>query len=102
MRDGPEGNKFAFDPHVDIGSDKDTLEIKKGARGNEDENGTDNAEKLYVDQKLEMNRRRENKMSKMDISNYQVDLSDYNYLTKDMQNNPKLRKTIEKGAERVS
>ena len=42
----------------------------------------------------------------MDISNYQVDLSDYNYLTKDIQNNPKLRKTIEKnqigGAERVS
>ena len=62
VRDGPEGNKFAFDPHVDIGSDKDTLEIKKGARGNEDENGTDNAEKLYVDQKLEMNRRRENKI----------------------------------------
>ena len=38
----------------------------------------------------------------MDVSNYQVDLSDYNYLTKDIQNNPKLRKTIEKGAERVS
>ena len=35
-------------------------------------------------------------MSKMDISNYQVDLSDYNYLTKEIQNNQNLRKTVER------
>ena len=57
VRDGPKVNNLAFDPHVDTESDKDTLEKEKSARGNED-----NAEKLYVDQKLEMNRRRENKI----------------------------------------
>ena len=62
VRDGPKGDKFAYDPHVDTESDKDTLEKEKSGRGNEDENGKDNAEKLYVDQKLEMNRRRENKI----------------------------------------
>ena len=62
VRDDPKGNKFAFDPHLDIGSDKDTLEKEKSVSGNEDENGKENAEKLYVDQKLEMNRRRENKI----------------------------------------
>ena len=45
--------------------------------------------------KLDLQRSK-TKMSKMDVSNYQVDLSDYNYLTKEIQNNPKLRKTVEK------
>ena len=62
VRDRLNADKFAYDTHVDIGSDKDTLEREKSVRGNEDENVTDDAEKLYVDQKLEMNRRRENKI----------------------------------------
>ena len=57
VRDDPKGNKFAFDTHVDTGSDKDVLEKEKSARGNED-----NAEKLYVDEKLEMNKTHENKI----------------------------------------
>ena len=36
VRDDPKGNKFAFDPHLDIGSDKDTLEKEKSVSGNED------------------------------------------------------------------
>ena len=73
VRDGPKENKLAFDPHVDTESDKDTLEKEKSARGNGDENGTDNAEKLYVDQKLEMNRRRENKILMSVSEKYEKD-----------------------------
>ena len=73
VRDDPKGNKFALDPHVDIGSDKDALEKEKSAKGNEDENGTDNAEKLYVDQKLEMNRRREIKIMANVSEEYEKD-----------------------------